>query len=118
MKFSCACTKCASIVTEALAPHFTKKLINNLGNPCSIMIDESNDAKDKSCIILVRVLDPEIGDIRTRFLDMPVVNKYRYSKQFVQSSKIILGKIWHRFCCFHVRYQRDEGCEVRCPKTD
>ena len=38
------------------------------------MIDESNDAKDKSCIILVRVLDPEIGDIRTRFLDMPVVN--------------------------------------------
>ncbi len=25
-------------------------------------------------IILVRVLDPEVGDIRTRFLDMLVVN--------------------------------------------
>ena len=38
------------------------------------MIDESNDKTDKSCIILVRVLDPEIGDICTRFVDMPVVN--------------------------------------------
>ena len=28
----------------------------------------------KSCIILVRVLDPSVGDIRTRFLDMPIVN--------------------------------------------
>ena len=29
---------------------------------------------DKSCIILVRYLDPEIGNISTKFLDMPVVN--------------------------------------------
>ena len=27
-----------------------------------------------SCIILVRVLDPEVGEVRTQFLDMPVVN--------------------------------------------
>ena len=33
-----------------------------------------NDKTDKSCIILVRVLDPEVGDIRTRFIDMPVMN--------------------------------------------
>ena len=41
------------------------------------MIDESNDHKDKSCIIiLVRVVDPELGDVCTRliFLDMPIVN--------------------------------------------
>ncbi len=73
-KFSCARTKCAAIVTDALAPYFTSKLIKNLSNPFSIMIDESNDKTDKSCIILVRVFDSEVGDIRTRFLDMPIVN--------------------------------------------
>ena len=35
-------------------------------------MDESKT--DKSCIILVSVFDPEVGDVRTRFLDMPVVN--------------------------------------------
>ncbi len=29
---------------------------------------------DKSCIILVRLLDTGEGDVRTRFLDMPIVN--------------------------------------------
>ena len=38
------------------------------------MIDESNDKVNKSCIILVRLLDPELGNVCTRFLDMPVVN--------------------------------------------
>ena len=28
----------------------------------------------KSCIILARVFDPELRDVRTRFVDMPVVN--------------------------------------------
>ena len=37
-------------------------------------MDESNDKTDKSCIILVHVLDLKVGDTRTRFLDMPVVN--------------------------------------------
>ena len=40
----------------------------------SILIDASNDKVDKSCIILVRFLDPEVGNVCTRFLDMPVVN--------------------------------------------
>ena len=34
-------------------------------------MDEPNDKTDKSCIILVRVF---VGDCRTRFLDMPIVN--------------------------------------------
>ena len=37
-------------------------------------MDESNDKIDKSCIIVVNVLDPEVGDVRTRFLDMPIAN--------------------------------------------
>ena len=42
--------------------------------PFSLMMDESNDRRDKFCIILVRLLDPQIGEVRTRFLDMSVVN--------------------------------------------
>lgn len=38
------------------------------------MMDESNDKTDKSCIILVHVYDFSVGGIRTRFLDMPIVN--------------------------------------------
>ena len=38
------------------------------------MMDESNDKTDKSCNILVRVLDSEKGETCTQFLDMPVVN--------------------------------------------
>lgn len=72
--FGCSRTKCTAIIKEALAPYYTAKLKENLINPFSVMIDESNDKTDTSCIILVRVLDPEIGDIRTRFVDMPVVN--------------------------------------------
>ena len=30
--------------------------------------------QDKSFIILVRFLDAELGNVKTRFLDMPVVN--------------------------------------------
>ncbi len=72
--FSCGRTKCA-LVTNALAPHFRKKLVDDMSlYQFSIMIDESNDSTDKSCIILVRILDPEVGDVCTRFLDMPVVN--------------------------------------------
>ena len=73
-KFSCARTKCTAIIKEALAPYFLNKVVKNLANPYSILIDESNDKNDKSCIILVRMFDPEVGDVRTRFLDMPIVN--------------------------------------------
>ena len=73
-KFACGRTKTTAIVKDALAPHFHKKMVNHLSNTFSILMDESNDKVDKSCIILLRVLDSELGDVRTRFLDMPVVN--------------------------------------------
>ena len=73
-KFSCARTKCTAIIEEALAPYFLNKVVKNLANPYSILIDESNDKNDKLYIILVRMFDPEVDDVRTRFLDMPIVN--------------------------------------------
>ena len=48
--------------------------MHNMSNPFSVLMDESNDKQDKSCIILVRVLDAELGNVKTRLLDMPVVN--------------------------------------------
>ena len=70
-KFACGHTKTTAIVKEVLAPHYQKSIIDN---PYSIMIDESNDSSDKSCIILIRVFDQEVGNVCTRFVDMPVVN--------------------------------------------
>ena len=48
-KFSCSCKKCAAIVKEALAPHFTSSVLKNMVHPF-LMIDESNEKNDKSCI--------------------------------------------------------------------
>ena len=89
--FTCGRTKCAAIVKNALAPSFTMKVIDNMSNPFSIMIDESNDNTDKSCIILVRVLDPEVGDVCTRFVDMPVVN-IGTARNLFDALKASLGK--------------------------
>ena len=72
--FACGHTKCTAIIKEGLAPYYTANLKKKLINPFSVMIDELNDKTDKSCIILARILDPEIGDIRTRFVDMPVMS--------------------------------------------
>lgn len=73
-KFACGRTKTQAIIKEALAPHFAEKTLASMTNPFSILMDESNDKTDKSCIILVKVLDSDVGDIQTRFLDMPIVN--------------------------------------------
>ena len=73
-QFSCGRTKPTAIVKQALAPHFLDKVTKDLTNPFSILMDESNDKTDKSCIILVRMFDSSVGDSRTRFLDMPIVN--------------------------------------------
>ena len=74
-KFACGHTKTTAIITEVLAPHYVKSTTENMSNnPFSIMIDESNDSTDKSCIILIRVFDHNVGNVCTRFLDMPVVN--------------------------------------------
>ena len=76
-RFSCARTKTTAIVKNALAPHFTQRVIESItisSGPFSLMMDESNDKTEKSCIILLRLLDPQLGEVRTRFLDMPIVN--------------------------------------------
>ena len=48
--------------------------IHNMSNHFSVLMDESNDKQDKSCIILVKVLDAKLCDVKTRFLDVPVMN--------------------------------------------
>ena len=74
-QFSCGRTKTTAIVKQALAPHFLSKVKSVASNSSfSILMDESNDRTDKSCIILVRLFDSTVGDCRTRFLDMPIVN--------------------------------------------
>ena len=74
-KFACGRTKTTALIKQALAPHYLGKVISNISNnPFSLMMDESNDKTDKSCITLVRVLDSEKGETCTRFLDMPIVN--------------------------------------------
>ena len=73
-QFSCGRTKTTAIVKEGLAPHFLNKVTRELTNPFSILMDESNDKTDKSCIILVRMFDSSVGESHTRFLDMPIVN--------------------------------------------
>ena len=74
------------------------------------MMDESNDKTDKSCIILIPVLDTEKGDICTRFLDMPVVNigtaeNVSSIKAGVESIKagVVSGRAWFGNDCpgFH-----------------
>ena len=74
-RFSCGRTKTTAIVKNALAPYYQAKVLESMtDNPFSLMMDESNDKTDKSCIILVRCLDSSEGKIHTRFLDMPIVN--------------------------------------------
>ena len=61
--FGCGRTKATAIVKEALAPHYLEKTVQSMSNPFSLLIDESNDKTDKSCIILVRTLYEELGDV-------------------------------------------------------
>ena len=73
-KFSCGHTKTAAIIKGALASHYMKKTLQDMSSFFSVMTDKSNAKTDKSCIILVRVMDSNLGDIHTRFLDIPIVN--------------------------------------------
>ena len=60
-------TKTTAIVKEALSPYYHAKAIHNMSNPFSVLTDESYDKQDKSCIILVGVLDAKLGNIKTMF---------------------------------------------------
>ena len=91
--FGCTRTKATAIVKKGLTPHYIKNLAVYLASqPFSILMDESNDATNKCCIILVRTLDEKVGDVRTRFLDMPVVNIGTASNQFVAVQKSLADK--------------------------
>ena len=73
-KFACGRTKYTAKGKEAFTPHYHPKFLCGISNQFSILQDESNDNVDKSCIILIRVLDEELGNVKTRFLDIPLVN--------------------------------------------
>ena len=103
-KFACGRTKATAIVKEALSPFYHKKVVTNLSNAFSLLTDESNDKVDKSCIILVRVFDSDLGDVKTRFLDMPVVNVgnahnlFRALKDSLEKYGLAFSKAMHNKC--------------------
>ena len=52
-KFSFGHTKTSAIIKEALGPHNLEKLLTDMLKFFSVLMDESNDKTDKSCITLV-----------------------------------------------------------------
>ena len=93
-KFACGRTKTTAIVKEALSPYYHAKAIHNMSNLFSVLMDESNYKQDKSCIILVGVLDAELGNVKTRFLDMPVVNIGKAENLFSALKELLNNAIW------------------------
>ena len=75
-KFASGCMKTTMIVKKALAP----RLDADIDRLCrtgkfSLMTDESDDqGGEKVLVILARLLDPAIGKMATRFVDIPVCN--------------------------------------------
>ena len=55
-KFACGRTKTTAIVKESLSPYYHAKAIHNMSNPFSVLMDESNDKQDKSCIFWLESL--------------------------------------------------------------
>ena len=74
--FACGRTKTSDIITEAMTPYHDGQMLGNLDKNClfSVMMDESNDKTNKSCINLIWIFDYDARDFRTKFIDMPVVN--------------------------------------------
>ena len=59
--FASARTKTTAVVKEALGPTVVDAVVSDLKTQAfGIMMDESNDRTDKSCIILVRMFDPKV----------------------------------------------------------
>ena len=120
-KFSCGRTKTTAIVKGALAPHFLNTAISNMSSAFSLLMDESNDKTNKSCIILVRMLDPDIGDCRTRFF-RHAYSQHRHSCQPLFCLESFLRKEWTRLlqgCGFYIRHHKcNEGCSIWRSKVD
>ena len=87
-KFACGHSKTAAIIKEALAPHYLSKALQDMSKVFSVMLDESNDKTDKSCIILVRVFDSTVGDVRTRFIIGTAQNLFAALNPFTGLSTI------------------------------
>ena len=62
--FRCAGIKATPLVKEALASHYAKKYLTSLASQLfAILMDESNEARNISCIILITTLDENICDV-------------------------------------------------------
>ncbi len=55
------------------------------------MMDEFNDKTNKSCIILIHVFDSCVGDVRTKFLDMPIVNIGSAKQVIIRNTTVFSG---------------------------
>ena len=70
-------TKTTQILKRALAPDFDSRVINLCrSSPFALMCDGGGDrgVDNKDFVILVRMYDPAVREVRTRFMDMPVCN--------------------------------------------
>lgn len=65
-----------AVFTEALAPEEDSQVTYMLQNgKFGLMLDESNDNRcNKQLVILARVFDPKVDDVKTKFVDMPICN--------------------------------------------
>ncbi len=70
--YASASTKTTCIINGAFAPHFKSALIEAMkSSPFSLAVDGSNDSGiEKMNPITVRLYEPGVGKIVTRFLDM------------------------------------------------
>ena len=74
--FACGRTKTSAIITKALAPYYDRLMLGNLHKNClfSVMMDESNDKTNNHALSFVQIFVFDAGDVRTKFIDVPVVN--------------------------------------------
>ena len=58
ISFACDHTKPSCIIKGALAPHYSEQMMESLDKceSLSVLMDESNDKVNKSCIILIKLL--------------------------------------------------------------
>jgi hypothetical protein len=72
-------------------PNLEKTLVDRCKTqPFTILCDESNDrGYDKLFAILVRVVEEELRSVKTRFLDMPVVNVGTGAKLYAALDKCL-----------------------------
>ena len=102
-------TKGTQIIKGALAPFFNDKVIKQCQNqPYGLMCDGSNDcAENKTFAILVCVFDEDLGEVKSRFVDMPVSNIGTAEKLFecIQNSLSLILHFKARvfYCIYYIK---------------